>query len=110
MRSLGAPETTPYKPARDVLFTIVDPESKYKAKSAIDTMVYRFGDASSSWLYTFMSTAIGLGFAGISFVGAGFGIIWTIVSIYLGRQYEGHSRIDAKEDGLGEIATKPASA
>lgn len=33
------------KPAREVLFTVVQPEDKYKAKTFIDTFVYRGGDA-----------------------------------------------------------------
>ena len=32
------------KPTREMLFTVVDQESKYKAKNVIDTVVYRFGD------------------------------------------------------------------
>ena len=38
------------KPTRDMLFTVVDQESKYKAKNVIDTVVYRFGDFSSAWV------------------------------------------------------------
>jgi AAA family ATP:ADP antiporter len=33
------------KPAREILFTVVRPEDKYKTKSFIDTFVYRSGDA-----------------------------------------------------------------
>ena len=32
------------KPSRDMLFTIVDQQAKYKAKNVIETVVYRFGD------------------------------------------------------------------
>jgi AAA family ATP:ADP antiporter len=32
------------KPTREMLFTVVDQESRYKAKNVIDTVVYRFGD------------------------------------------------------------------
>ena len=38
------------KPTREMLFTVVDQESKYKAKNVIDTVVYRFGDFSSAWV------------------------------------------------------------
>ena len=38
------------KPSREMLFTVVDQESKYKAKNVIDTVVYRFGDVTSAWL------------------------------------------------------------
>jgi AAA family ATP:ADP antiporter len=39
------------RPARELLFTVVDRDDKYRAKNAIDTIVYRFGDFSSSWLH-----------------------------------------------------------
>jgi ATP:ADP antiporter, AAA family len=38
------------KPSRDMLFTVVDQQAKYKAKNVIDTVVYRFGDLTSAWL------------------------------------------------------------
>jgi AAA family ATP:ADP antiporter len=67
------------KPAREVLFTVVDPADKYKAKSFIDTFVYRSGDAFAA-----------VGFAGLSIgalatlMGAVCGL-WTIVAVALGR-------------------------
>jgi AAA family ATP:ADP antiporter len=39
------------RPCRDSLFTVVSREEKYKAKSLIDTFVYRGGDATSGSLY-----------------------------------------------------------
>ncbi len=39
------------KPAREVLFTLVTREEAYKAKSLIDTAVYRGGDAMSGWAF-----------------------------------------------------------
>jgi AAA family ATP:ADP antiporter len=38
------------KPAREVLFTVVSREEKYKAKNFIDTAISRAGDASTGWL------------------------------------------------------------
>ena len=40
------------RPGRELLFTVVDRDAKYRAKNVIDTIVYRFGDVASSWLYT----------------------------------------------------------
>jgi ATP:ADP antiporter, AAA family len=40
------------RPARELLFTVVSRDDKYRAKHAIDTIGYRLGDVSSSWLYT----------------------------------------------------------
>jgi len=47
------------RPARDVLFTVVPREEKYKSKGFIDTVVYRGGDALAAWAYTGLA-ALGL--------------------------------------------------
>ena len=39
------------RPSREVLFTAVTSEEKYKAKSFIDTVIFRGGDAFSIWAY-----------------------------------------------------------
>ncbi|WP_343223458.1 Npt1/Npt2 family nucleotide transporter [Lysobacter sp. GX 14042] len=39
------------KPARETLYTRVDRESRYKAKAAIDTVVYRGGDLAFAWVH-----------------------------------------------------------
>lgn len=38
------------RPGREMLYTVVSPEQKYKAKNFIDTAVYRGGDAVSGWI------------------------------------------------------------
>jgi AAA family ATP:ADP antiporter len=70
------------KPAREVLFTVVDPETKYKAKNVIDTVVQRASDMGASWLHGALNAAgtTLAGFAGISaalmagLVGVGFAL------------------------------------
>ena len=39
------------RPARELLFTVVSRDDKYRAKHAIDTVGYRLGDFGSSWLH-----------------------------------------------------------
>lgn len=39
------------KPARETVYTRVDREARYKAKAAIDTVVYRGGDLAFAWIY-----------------------------------------------------------
>ncbi len=39
------------KPARETIYTQVDRESRYKAKAAIDTVIYRGGDLTFVWLH-----------------------------------------------------------
>ncbi|RZA28034.1 MAG: MFS transporter, partial [Lysobacteraceae bacterium] len=38
------------RPGREMLYTVVPAEQKYKAKNFIDTVVYRGGDAVSGWV------------------------------------------------------------
>jgi ATP:ADP antiporter, AAA family len=73
------------RPAREVLFTVLRREDKYKAKSFIDTFVYRAGDQVGAWSYTLL-TWLGLGLTGVSFVAAPLAAIWCGLSIWLGKR------------------------
>jgi ATP:ADP antiporter, AAA family len=73
------------RPAREVLFTVLKREDKYKAKSFIDTFVYRAGDQIGAWSYPLL-TWLGLGLTGISFVAAPLAAIWCGLSIWLGKK------------------------
>jgi len=57
------------KPARDMLYTVVDAEARYKVKNVVDTVVYRASDMVASWLHGAL-VAAGLGLAGLAAVGA----------------------------------------
>lgn len=72
------------RPAREMLFTVVGREERYKAKSVIDTLVYRGGDAASAWLYTGLS-ALGLGLSAIAFIGVPLALVWAYNGVRLGR-------------------------
>src|SRR3546814_9604546 len=67
-------------PAREVLFTVVGREAKYKSKNVLDTVVYRAGDAASGWFFAGLK-ALGLGLAGTAVVGLPLAVIWTCVGI-----------------------------
>jgi AAA family ATP:ADP antiporter len=56
------------KPSRETLFTVVPREDKYKAKAFIDNVVYRGGDASSAWLFTFALSGVGMSLGAIALV------------------------------------------
>ncbi|MEO6065387.1 MAG: MFS transporter [Lysobacterales bacterium] len=43
------------KPARETIYTRVDPETRYKGKAVIDTVIYRSGDLTFVWLHKFLS-------------------------------------------------------
>lgn len=76
------------RPAREMLFTLVDSETRYKAKPVIDTVVYRGGDVVTAWFYTALTTTVGLGLAGVAVVGAVIAALWAFVGIHLGRAYD----------------------
>lgn len=71
------------RPAREVLFTSIPREDKYKAKSFIDTFVYRAGDQVGAWSYAGLGL-LGLSMTGISFVAAPLAVIWCALSLWLG--------------------------
>ncbi len=79
------------RPARELLFTAVPREDKYKTKNVIDTLIYRFGDFGSSWLHR------GLGLAGIAVatVAVPLAAVWAVLAIALGF---GHRRRAAPHD------------
>jgi len=83
------------RPAREVLFTVLRREDKYKAKSLIDTFGYRLGDQIGAWSYPLMRW-FGLGLVGISWVAVPLGAIWCGLSIWLGRKQR--ALADAKRD------------
>lgn len=97
------------RPAREVLFTVLRREDKYKAKSLIDTFGYRFGDQIGAWSYPLMQW-LGLGLVGISWVAVPVGGIWCVLSIWLGRKQRQLAEI--KRDGTAPLpgATAPEPA
>jgi ATP:ADP antiporter, AAA family len=76
------------RPCRDALFTVVSREEKYKAKSLIDTFVYRGGDALSGSLYRQLTHELGAGPAAIGWLGAVISALWTVLALALGRAQE----------------------
>jgi len=76
------------RPAREMLFTRVDRETRFKTKPVIDIVAYRGGDMLMAWLFTGLTQGLGLGLAAVALVGAGIAALWSLVGIYLGRWFE----------------------
>ncbi|MFK7958335.1 MAG: NTP/NDP exchange transporter [Lysobacterales bacterium] len=76
------------RPAREMLFTQVSRESRFKAKPVIDIVAYRGGDVIMGWFFTGLTQGLGLGLAAVAAVGAGIAALWAFVGYWLGRQYE----------------------
>jgi len=83
------------RPAREVLFTVLRREDKYKAKSFIDTFGYRCGDSFGSWSYGGMH-ALGLGLSAISFIAVPVVAGWCAVGLWLGRKQVALSRAQSE--------------
>ena len=101
------------RPTREVLFTVLNREEKYKSKNFIDTVVFRGGDAASGWLFEGLRI-FGLGFAGIAFLGVPIALLWAGTGWMLGRtQEEMRVRNDAirrPDEPSSQAATAPGTA
>ena len=72
------------RPTRELLYTVIPREDKYKAKTFIDTVVYRAGDQIGSWSYVALSSAGGLGIAGVALVAMPLSALWAANALWLG--------------------------
>src|SRR5262245_60084675 len=82
---------------REVLFTVVPREDKYKAKSFIDTVIYRTGDQVGAWSYAALSF-FGLAMTGISIVAVPISIAWLLNGLWLGRKQERMATAESPPD------------
>jgi AAA family ATP:ADP antiporter len=80
------------RPSRDTLYTSVTREERYKAKSLIDTFVYRGGDATSASAHALVKGLFGLGLSGIAWCGAALAAVWAAVAWVLGTRHEALNR------------------
>ena len=85
------------RPAREMLFTIVDRESRFKAKSVIDIVVYRGGDALTAWAFTALTQGFGLGLAAVAAVGALIAAVWALVGRMLDNTVLGSIEINVMQ-------------
>ena len=82
------------RPAREMLYTNVSQEDRFKAKPVIDIVVYRGGDAVSSSLFALLTDGLGLGLAAVAAVGSAIATAWAWVGIRLGRAFDRTSTPD----------------
>lgn len=75
------------RPAREVLFTVVPRSDRYKAKTFIDTVIYRIGDQIGAWVYAPLA-ALGAGVAGISSVAVVLAALSAVNAVWLGRKMQ----------------------
>jgi AAA family ATP:ADP antiporter len=76
------------RPSREILFTVLKREDKYKVKSVTDTVGYRTGDQLGAWSYGGLHY-LGFGLNAISWVAVPLTAGWCVLSIWLaGKQRE----------------------
>jgi AAA family ATP:ADP antiporter len=73
------------RPAREMLYVVLDRESKYKAKNFNDTVVYRGGDAVSAWVYAGLRS-LGLNLSHMAIIAVPLAAIWAVLAYRLGKQ------------------------
>ena len=86
------------KPGREMLFTLVDNEARYKVKPVIDIVVYRGGDMLTAWFYTFLTATLGLGLSGVSIIAAAVASLWALTGLYLGKRYKIQRTAETQEE------------
>lgn len=82
--SRRAAEYAVSRPAREVFFTIVPRDQKYKAKSFIDTFIYRGGDLVAVWAYTYYRGSFGAGLSQTAVLVGGICAVWVVLCVVLG--------------------------
>jgi AAA family ATP:ADP antiporter len=75
------------RPGREMLWSPLDKETKYKAKSTVDVPVYRGADALSAQVDKAL-TAAGFTPAALAVFGAGVAAVWAVIGWWLGRRFE----------------------
>lgn len=94
------------RPAREMLFTAVDRETRFKAKQVIDIVVYRGGDMLNAWAFTALTQGLGLGLGAVALVGAGVAGAWAVTGVMLGRRF---NRMGVQQADDGSVVP-PAQA
>jgi AAA family ATP:ADP antiporter len=76
------------RPCREMLYTTVDRESKYKAKNVNDTLVYRTSDYVVAKGHDAFVSALGASLTWVAWLGAAVAAIWAVTAFLLGRAHE----------------------
>jgi AAA family ATP:ADP antiporter len=89
------------RPSREVLFTVIPREDKYKAKSFIDTVIYRLGDQVGAWSYAGLGW-LGLGITGIAVAAVPISLLWIVNAVWLGRRQKS---LESTERATARVAS-----
>jgi len=81
------------RPAREMLYVVLSREEKYKAKNFIDTVIYRGGDAASSWVYAAMRS-LGLSLSTIAWIAVPLSLLWAWIALQLGHRQKARAGLE----------------
>lgn len=96
------------RPAREMLFTMVDREARFKAKQVVDVVVYRGGDVFWAWFATALTALFSLTLAGTAVVGAVIAAVWALLGVHLGKRFAAiKSGQEAQEKEASEQPSLP---
>lgn len=84
------------RPGREMLWSPLDKESKYKAKNTADVPVYRLFDAISAQVNKWVEGA-GFGASAVAWLGAGVALLWALLAWWLGRRFEDKEKLQGDE-------------
>ena len=73
-----------------MLYSVVTPEERYKAKNFIDTTVWRSGDLVGTWTVKLIWA---LGISGISLLMVPFAAAWGMIVLWIGRDYRRRDKL-----------------
>lgn len=76
------------RPAREMLFTQVTREERFKAKPVIDVVVYRGGDMMTSWGFAFLTEGLAFGLGALAAIGSIIAGVWGVIGVYLGKTFK----------------------
>lgn len=88
------------KPAREMLFTAVSRESRFKAKPVIDVAIYRGGDAVWGSAFALLTDGLGLGIAAMAGIGAGIAALWAMTGAILGNVFDRRSDAEPAPESI----------
>jgi AAA family ATP:ADP antiporter len=85
------------QPARQILYTVVSREDRYKAKNFIDTAIYRAGDQVGAWSYALIGLA-GWGIKEAGIISVAISALWLVNSLWLGKRQEALAAAQTSSD------------